>query len=271
MSFKVTFVGSGDECGIPAPFCNCRICRSARQNPAECRSRAGILLDEDTVLDWDVDFIQKRYSEGKTNMLTFRHLLFCNQGPDFSFITCHYHYQRFCQLPEERMTIYGNPNVFRSIIQMIPPFYSKLKNRDFNFWNAANIDFVNQSDRKTIDAGIQRITPVLTDSKRQYYAYIIERDGKVMLFIRQPGALDPEAFEFLKQNRSVYDLVVMDRRVRRSGKEAVELFDIFARKSGCIRIITGFSHYERFDAEECDRLYTPHGIIAASDNMEVAL
>lgn len=49
------FLGTGAAEMLPDPFCNCPLCRDARQNPAHVRLRSHFLLDEESLIDFGPD------------------------------------------------------------------------------------------------------------------------------------------------------------------------------------------------------------------------
>ena len=62
---KIKFLGTGASEGIPDLFCRCAVCEKARLHKGrENRTRAGLMVDDDLLIDFSPDFFSNSIKFG---------------------------------------------------------------------------------------------------------------------------------------------------------------------------------------------------------------
>jgi len=193
----ITYWGTAAAEGVPAIFCECEFCRYARDaGGKEVRTRSGSLIDGRLKLDFGPDSYMQS--------LKFNQSL----APVEHILITHSHHDHFC--PEDidyirkpfghrdaKLHVYGNAKVEAGIAP---------------FLNERHLDFTRVEPFKTYQIDEYAVTPlqavhcVGTDEEPLFY--LIEKDGKSLLYGLDTDLFTEADWEFLKGRRM--DLVTLD-------------------------------------------------------------
>ncbi len=193
----ITYQGTAAAEGVPAVFCDCEHCRFARAaGGKEIRMRSGALIDGKLKIDFGPD----AYAQS----LRFGH---CYVPVEHVLIT-HSHSDHFavmdlaCIHPpyshrEKPLTVYGDARVE----EKIRPFLKE-----------GEMAFVRLKPFETVSVGEYAVTALqavhAVGSGEEPLFYLIERDGKSILYAHDTDLFTDEDMEFLK-NRHI-DLISLD-------------------------------------------------------------
>lgn len=211
---KIQYYGTGAGAGIPEIFCSCRVCEYARRERGkEIRTRSQAVIDGRLGIDYPVD--------------TFLHTLY--NGLDMRKIThvliTHAHHDHF--LPAD---ILSRPLGMQEPVR----FYASEKT---GAGLQKSIDAREEAFRtgkriRTSDFQVEmhplrfyepteilgyRVTPLRANHAESVDAmiFLIESEGKRVLWAHDTGLLHEEVFEYLKNSGIRLDLISLDCTLKR--------------------------------------------------------
>lgn len=212
---KIKYYGTSAGAGIPEIFCSCRVCEQARREGGKnVRTRSQAVIDGVLGIDYPVDtFLHTIY--GGLDMRTLKTVL----------IT-HAHYDHF--LPADilsRAVGMTEPIKFCFSEQSGRNFCNSLKARAEAFRTGKSICNHNEvlvetaflePYREAVLSGY-RVIPLKARHGGEIGAlnYVIQKDGKSILWAHDTGKLYPEVLEFLKESGIRFDFVSLDCTLKR--------------------------------------------------------
>lgn len=200
---QIMFLGTAAAEGYPALFCICERCKKARKlGGRNFRSRSQALIDGKVLIDFNPDSLYHSklynidYSYIKTLLITHTH------EDHFSPTELGYRSKGFAQLEdcEYKLQIYGSEDIRKPLMRYIKddPIYSF----DVNTVNAFEPFYAEDYKITALKAlhGVNMIP----------YIYLIEKDGKALLYAHDTGIFPDETFEYIKNNVARLDFVSLD-------------------------------------------------------------
>ncbi len=193
---KLTYLGTAAAEGWPALFCNCENCKeAARRGGKHIRTRSQAIIDDDFLLDLPPD--------------TYHHKLM--SGLDFSavkylFIT-HWHMDHF--YPQE-LTVRGSYYSHNMVSPALEIYCAAETKELFDrvAWEANkdtldSLHFHLLTAFAPVQAGAYTITPLPANHMHEVpdshpFIYLIEKDGKRILYGHDTGIFLPEVWDYLK-------------------------------------------------------------------------
>jgi len=274
MKFK--FLGTAAAEGVPGLFCDCDICEQTRKlGGKNIRTRSQSLINNDLLIDFPAD--------------TYFHVLRDNLEVHkiHDCIITHDHQDHF----------YPNDFIMRA-----PGFANLKDNSPFNVYGSSTvIDRLNSFDDiknmvangcmtinevtafKSFSAAGYKITPLKADhiSAINPLIYLIERDGKIILYAHDTGVFPDETWNWLQSNQPKCDFATFDCCYglkecinNHMGfdtvcdvKKRLERMGIISEKTICC--VNHFSHNVGPLYEDMQAVSSKHNIQTAFDGMEV--
>ncbi len=275
---EIQYLGTAAAEGWPALFCDCGICRRARQvRGKELRTRTQSIIDGQILVDFPPD----TYTHALNYSLQLgqiQHLLITHSHMDHFFpVELIHRHEHFGHNARGILHVYGNEAVEKAFYDAVLIDRFKVHPLD------DHVKFIRLEPFADFMADGYHIIPVPADhDKRETcFIYIIEKDGKCLLYGHDTGLnLSKEAWDCIFSHK--YDLISMDATMGRKqiGGYHMGLPDDieFARlleEKGCIdkntvRVINHFSHNGEMTHEELDQFAREHGMIASYDGMKVS-
>lgn len=274
---EIQYLGTAAAEGWPALFCDCEICRNARKvGGKELRTRTQAIVDGRILIDFPPDTYTHalKYS---LELGKIRHLLITHSHMDHFFpVELIHRHEHFGHHAEGMLHVYGNEAVEKA-------FYDAVLIDRFRVHPLDEaVKFIRLGPFADFMAEGYHIIPVPADhDKRETcFIYIIEKDGKCLLYGHDTGIkLGEEAWECIF--RHTYDLISLDATM---GKKQIDGYHMglpddlevcrILRERGCInentvKVINHFSHNGEMTHEELERFAACHGMAAAYDGMKV--
>ncbi len=193
----ITYQGTAAAEGVPAIFCNCDHCRYARAaGGKEIRMRSGALVDGKLKLDFGPDAYAQSLRFGH-NYAEVGHVLITHTHSDH--LTPH---DLACIHPpyshrEKPLRVYGNGRVG----EKLAPFLKE-----------GELEFIQVKPFETYQIGGYQVTPLNAVhaplSGEEVLFYLIEKDGRRLLYAHDTDVFTDEDMTFLKGRRM--DLISMD-------------------------------------------------------------
>lgn len=213
---KIRFLGTAAAEGVPALFCECDHCRYAWQAKGkEIRSRAGSIVDEVLKLDFGPDSFSQmldsglHFSKVKAMLITHTH------DDHFDHYQIAYRRNGYAHLPEgeQKMTIYGNAHVVEVMkrhdcewidLKEMKPF-EPVEIEGYTVTALQAVHYRDHGDGKAFPVTFEGETVYRTEDA---LFYLIEKDGKSLLYAHDTDEFTPEDMEFLKGRK--IDLISLD-------------------------------------------------------------
>lgn len=186
---RITFLGSGCCWGIPAPFCNCRVCDKAENNPSsrDNRTRSSLLIEENgkkIIMDVTPD-IRLQSSKFSINEVD-------------AFLVTHWHWDHLFGLgelhyfaEENKVTVYGTNETKKWIdsrFSHIPLSFEKLRIGEVN-----NIHGV-------------KVVPFRVEHTNESVGFLFIGDEKKLAYMCDFKSVPEESLEVIKE----CDILVTD-------------------------------------------------------------
>lgn len=193
----ITYQGTAAAEGVPAIFCDCEHCRLARaKGGKEVRMRSGALIDGKLKLDFGPDAYAQSLRFGQS-YVPVEHVLITHSHED------HFspdELSRICPPFSHRkaaLHVYGDA----CVSEKIKPYLKE-----------GLLDFTQLEPFKTYEIDEYQITPLqavhAVNSGEEPLFYLIERDGRSLLYAHDTDFFTDADFEFLK-DRPI-NLISMD-------------------------------------------------------------
>lgn len=220
---ELTFLGTGAGDGYPSPWCQCPNCHYARTHGGKnLRAHSSAVIDGEILLDMSPGFFEHAARFGldvtQAHTLLFTHshgdhydpnpLFWRRPSPQLKGLPPEQWHTKLttCCTPLPLLTIYGN-RFMAECLELATEWSGGLEAMESTF--AAR--FVQ------LEAGIRHegqgfsVTPILGvhGSEAGFaFSYILERNGKTLLYALDTGDYAPDQLAILAQHR--YDCVIME-------------------------------------------------------------
>ena len=271
---RIQFLGTAAAEGIPALFCNCETCRTARQRGGkDLRRRTAYLVDDDTMVDFGPDIFWQSMAYG-IELEKIQRLLISHSHPDHLAVKeLQWRAMGYCNVDTD-MTLYGDQAVMDTLHAEMEYFTPQ------RYHLRLQLAFPGD----TFTDGDMTITAI-----RASHAcppeiplnYVIQRGGVTALIGHDSGWWREESWEILR--RFKLDIVVMegtcgfgqpDYQSYHMGANAVVRLHDELRKQGILKedataVVSHFSHNGHALHDHLEEFFAPHGIQVAYDGMVV--
>lgn len=195
---KLKYLGTAAAEGIPAVFCNCEMCRYARQTGGkEIRTRSGAIVDGVLKLDFPADAYMQSLLYG-LDYSSLNHILITHTHPD------HYQPEELCNRrhpfsqkknTEEPLTVYGNQRAY----DLIKAYLEE-----------GVLEFKIVKAYKPVQIMDYTVTPLpaIHAFNENAFFYLIEKNGQALLYCHDTDEFTEEHLDFLKDKH--LDMVSLD-------------------------------------------------------------
>ena len=205
---KIKILGSGGGESFPASFCCCAHCEAARKAGGKSlRSLSQTLIDGDLLIDFPSD-TDAHCREYNINLGRIQNVLITHSHADHYMPITAYHRGGYAahDMPYEKFSFYGPQNL-EKLFDALRDVYDKQDAIDRD-----KVCFVTLENQKPVKVGEYTVTALtaLHDPRIGSLNYIIEKDGKSLLYLLDSGYPTEETFAYLESRKQVFDGVVMD-------------------------------------------------------------
>lgn len=272
---KVTYLGTGAAEGIPALFCNCAFCKSAKRR-GEFRSRSQVLIDGELSIDFPPDCAYHGAKFG-VDFSAIRYLLVTHSHMDHFYahdlILRGYKYAT--EMKSSTLEIYCNAEV--------QEVFSECTRREMRQEIAEYILVQTVSAYEEFEFGGYKAYALLAKhTSQEPLLYVIEKGGKRILHLTDTGRLPEENYLFLRQiGGAPFDLITLDctllwgkteENSRHMGLDENARTLARLEKLGLCnkrtkKVITHFSHNSAPTKASLKKAEKQYGVIAAYDGM----
>ncbi len=272
---RIRYLGTGSAEGFPGVFCQCPACEEARaQGGRNIRRRSSMLIDNCLLVDLSPDLLAQSF-EWKIDMGSIEYLLVTHThadhfyAPELSNLRAPY----TLKSARKKLFIYGSSAVWERMLQVIGQE------------ELARLEPVLAFEELKLfephPIGPYTVTPLLARHCPGAYLYLIERDGRVLLYGNDTGFFPEETWDFLAGKHA--DMVSMDctNPIHSDTPNHMTLEDnvtvkrrLFQQKSASAHtryLATHFSHNSGFLHRAMEERLRLYGIGVAYDGLEVEI
>lgn len=268
---QIQYLGTGASEGMPGIFCRCDVCVVARSEGGKnVRRRCAMVVDKKLLIDLPPDI----YSQSLTLKVDLSLIE--------NMLITHAHYDHF--YPAElrnmlapytqrhgKVTIYGSGEIKKA--------FENTFDGDTLERLRGHCEFVEVSAFKPIKIGNYTVTPLKARHCTGAFIYLIELDGRVMLYGNDTGFFPEETWDYLA-GKTIH-LVSLDcnNPVHSDTPNHMTMEDnitvkrrMFQQKSSNNRtryVATHFSHNGGLNHAQIDEKMRLHGITVAYDGLEL--
>lgn len=196
---KFTYLGTAAAEGFPAVFCNCGFCNFARKNGGKnIRTRSQAIVNSDLLIDLPADTYMHFLNNGICGH-KIKYLLVTHSHPD------HFYYSELLMrngafahnMEAEILEVFCGEGVYNKVIENGVP---------------ENVRVTKVLPFKPFGIGEYNITalPARHFEGDGALIYIIEQQGKRMLYAHDTGYFFDELFDYFTGNKIRFDMVSLD-------------------------------------------------------------
>lgn len=215
---KITFLGTGASEGIPALFCNCKLCTEAREKKI-FHTRSQLLVNDDLLIDFPPDTYHRALNLG-VNLSKIENILVTHSHSD------HFYSEDFFMrglwssfmLPVEVITLHGNRAV-RDIFERNgcarqKGSYVSDTQGELNGYTVfdQSSEYVVHRPFETFFAGRYKVTalPSIHIPTEDCFNYLVTCGDKTLLYATDTSYPRGDVVEFLVKNHVVLDAMIVD-------------------------------------------------------------
>ena len=274
---EIQYLGTAAAEGLPALFCGCEICKKARKaGGKEVRTRTQSIVDAKILIDFPPD----TYTHALAYSLQLgqiEHLLVTHSHMDHFFpVELIHRHEHFGHNAKGMLHVYGNEAVEKAFYDAVLIERFKVHPLD------EAVKFVRLEPFGDFIADGYHIIPVPADhdKRENCFIYIIEKDGKCLLYGHDTGMkMSDEAWDCIFNHK--YNLISLDATMGRKQIDGYHMglpddiaFAKILEERGCIhkdtvRVINHFSHNGEMTHEQLETFAKENGMIAAYYGMKV--
>lgn len=274
---QIKYLGTAAAEAIPALFCHCAICEQARQKKGkEIRARTNVLIDE-LMIDFSPDAFY--------NMVRYD----LDYGKLEHLLITHSHVDHF----DAAELVMRNPGVYSNGLgnrvlhlygnAMVGKVFKKISEIDNQGQAIAGIQFHELTYGVPVRCGSFTVTALKANHKPDEDAmiYLLEKEGKHVLYAHDTGELDPSVYAYLKQQHITLDFVSLDCTCDkfncRDGHMGFEnMLKVRDRlkpyfKTNTTVAVSHFSHNGKLSHSELESMCQKHGIAPTYDGIVFAI
>lgn len=275
---EIQYLGTAAAEGCPALFCSCEICERAREvGGKELRTRTQSIIDGEILIDFPPDTYTHALNYS-LHLGKVKHLLVTHSHMDHFFpVELIHRHEHFGHGAQGMLHVYGSEAVEKA-------FYDAVLIERFKVHPLDDaVKFVRISPFADFMADEYHIIPIPADhDKRETcFIYIIEKDGKCLLYGHDTGMnLSRETWDCIFSHK--YNLVSLDATMgqKQIGGYHMGLPDDLAFikmleehecvDSDTVKVINHFSHNGEMTHKQLEEFAEEHGLVAAYDGMKVS-
>ena len=276
---RIRILGSAAAEAVPSLWCQCEVCRIARQNGGkDLRRRTSYLIDGDTMIDFGPDAFWQTWDAGvlwedlKQIIFTHQHSDHCNP------VELGWRRKGFSQ-NAPALTIYGSPEIRKYCNDIM----SKTAMQNVELW--PDTTWVEPENGVPMQAYNMEIFSIpARHSAVDARNYILTRDGKSLLIAHDSGFWTEDAWNIAAAGRPV-DCVIFDGTCAlkfadvedgHMGAEVGVRFRDELLKRGILKkdglaIVNHFSHNGNSLQADLEAYFTPYGIEVGYDGKVIEL
>lgn len=201
---KIHYLGSGAAEGIPAVFCECSVCKSARQQSGrEIRTRMQALIDDKILIDFGPDTYMHSLQYG-IDLSLIKYCLITHAHEDHLYphdIRCRKKNRALLEQNTHPLHLFGG----QGVKGLLNPLENGYVTKD------GNVIFHSLTPFQEIELDNYSIMAIpAIHNSNEPFVYAIKKDDKAILYCHDSDILDESTLQNLAEQGFAFDLVSMD-------------------------------------------------------------
>ncbi len=200
---KIQYLGTGAAEGIPAMFCQCKVCQKAKKMGGPfVRTRSQSLVNDTILIDFPGDTYWHMVQNG-LSLTDYHHCLITHVHDDH-FNPGQFEYIRHAYAPVvpegyEGLTVYGSEDIVEPLAMTCTNSSKRLRTHPVNPYEPFRV-----ADFTVTALKARHGTP-------HPYNYLLQHDsGKNLLYAHDTGRFLEETWDYLREHPVRFDLVSLD-------------------------------------------------------------
>lgn len=202
---KIQYWGTAAAEGVPGIFCNCEVCRLARQYKGrKVRTRSQLLINDDLLVDFGPDTFTNSVKYDY-NMTYLKDVIITHPHEDHLYSEeLEHRLNGFaCEIGTPRLVVHGSEDTLMQI-RYVTDRVAGFKNQDRIIY-----DIMKPYETRAI--GRYLVTPLPAEhGTATPYVYLIEEGDKSFLILNDTGRPSYEVYEYLIKRGIVLDVISFD-------------------------------------------------------------
>ncbi len=222
------FLGTGDAKGYPCPNCHCVACEEARRLGGKAiKTRSDFMIDEYNVIDFGPDILHQTLTSGvmidkvKNVFMTHSHfdhvsissLILLNEGTGARSTPVNFYGPKGALDFVEDM---ARRNTYRSGTREGIYSYNHLKYCPLDYFETVETDGIKVTTIKSSHEGY--------GVNELGFNYIVEKNGKTLLYATDTGWYPDDTWEFLKTSDFKFDYVIMENTYGKDPRNIIKTY-----------------------------------------------
>lgn len=215
---KVTFLGCGAFEGIPALFCECKLCKQARERKIY-RTRSQLLVNDNLLIDFPPDSYYRALQMG-VNLGKIENVLITHSHSDHFYSEDFYArgFWSSFRLPAETVTLHGNTAV-RDIFErngcarQKGSYVHEAKGM-LNGYKVFDLssEYLVHKPFETFVIGKYTVTvlPAAHIPEENCFIYLVREEDKTLLYATDTGYFSRDVLDYLVRNEVKLDAMIID-------------------------------------------------------------
>ncbi|HIX71218.1 MBL fold metallo-hydrolase [Enterococcus diestrammenae] len=201
---KLQYFGTAAAEGVPALYCECELCQTARRKGGkDIRTRSQSLVDEQLLIDFPGD-TYAHYLQYGFDLSNIGHLLVTHSHSDHFYAEdLVLRLSGYVPKVSQTLNVYGNQRVY--------DFMKRVFDLE-GYWEEERVKFHLMTPFQTVAIMDYQVTPLAADhdQRETCLLYGISDGKKQMLYAHDTGEFPEETWSFLEETRPYYDFVSID-------------------------------------------------------------
>lgn len=271
---KIKLYGTAAAEGVPALFCNCRVCLNAQKvGGKEIRTRTQALIDETVLIDFPADTYAHKIYDGLP-LSDLEHLVVTHSHHDHFFAEdIMMRMTGYANMIDNQLTVYGNDKV--------KSMYERAQDLE-GFSDETRVIYKEVFEYQSFMVEDYTFTPLLANHAKneKCYIYEIKKDDKTMLYGNDSGKFLDTIWKHWEETKPFFDLVILDCTHQEVKVESnhMSFYDNLDTRAKMLAmnlvdentrfVITHFSHNGGLSHAETEAWAKENGFIVAYDGIE---
>lgn len=271
---KIHYLGTGAAEGIPAVFCECYICKNARQKAGkEIRTRMQALIDDEILIDFGPDTYMHSL-QYRIDLSPIKYCLLTHAHEDHVYphdIKCRKKNRALLEQNIHPLHLFGS----KGVQELLNPWENGYVTKD------GNVIFHLLNRFQEVELNNYHITAIpAVHNTTEPFVYVIQKDTQSILYCHDSDILDESTLRYLAERKFVFDLVSMDCT---EGKKAIDyrghmnfernrimrdlLHDYGLTRDHTMFVLGHISHNGLVSHSEAEEIALPDGFVVAYDGL----
>ncbi len=272
---NLRYLGTAAAEGWPALFCNCEYCHAARKlGGKNIRTRSQAVVDETLLIDFPPDTYMHMLHHG-LNLPQIQHCIVTHTHQDHLYLPeLHMRYSVFAHQPNGTLTFYGN----KALGRMWDDF--SREDRPQQEPHIAHYQYLPPYEPTAIGDYTVTAMHALHNRAEDCYIYLIQKDGKTILYGNDTGFFPDDTWAYLRGVRIhilSLDCTCIEHRDGTNHMGIADCADVKKRLAdmGCVGkdtacVLAHFSHNGHLLHDELVEVAAPLGFSVAYDGYLVS-